>query len=392
MSMTEAQHGAPLAPLAEKFAGIRRIAVLRGGGIGDLLLALPAIKALEAAYPGAHPTVLGSPWANLLAGQPGAPHSIETLPVHEGVREAAGLAEDPAATERFFERMRRRRFDLAVQLHGGGRFSNPFLLRLNAAHTVGTGTPDATRLERTLPYTLYQHDMFRALEVAGLAGAAPVTLEPRLTALPADRAAVEPLVDREARGLVLVHPGATDPRRRWPAERFAQVAETLARGGAQVIVVGDKSDRSSAEEILGIASAAQNARLSSVAGDLTIMQFAALAERADVMLGNDSGPRHVAAAVGTPTVSIYWFGNLINAGPLDRGRHRVHLSWTTRCPVCGRDCTQVGWTAPRCEHDISFVADVPTGPVLADATELLAASDAVWSMTASQRSRNAGNP
>jgi ADP-heptose:LPS heptosyltransferase len=104
------------------------------------------------------------------------------------------------------------------------------------------------------------------------------------------------------------------------------------------------------------------------------LQFAALAERADVVVANDSGPRHLAAAVGTATASIYWFGNLINAGPLDRGRHRVQLSWTTQCPVCGRDCTQVGWTSPRCEHDVSFVADVPTAPVLADAMELLSAS------------------
>jgi ADP-heptose:LPS heptosyltransferase len=371
-----AERTAALAPLGDRFADIRRIVVLRGGGIGDLLQGLPAIVALEAAYPDARITLLGSPHAaDMLAGRTGLPHSIETIPIHHGVREVPGAAEDPAATEAFVERMRSQNFDLAVQLHGGGRFSNPFLLRLGATHSVGTATPDAARLERILSYSYYQHEMLRALEVVGLAGAAPVTLEPHLEVTAAARQAVLRLVDPSVESLVVMHPGATDPRRHWPAERFAAVAGALAAAGAQVIIVGGEADRRAAKEILAWVNEFEggaSARVSALAGTLTLSQFAALAARADVFLGNDSGPRHIAAAVGTRTVSIYWFGNLINAGPLDRGRHRVHLSWTTKCPVCGRDCTQVGWTAPRCEHDVSFVADVPVEPVLADVRALLA--------------------
>jgi ADP-heptose:LPS heptosyltransferase len=367
---------AALAPLGDRFADIRRIVVLRGGGIGDLLQGVPAIAALEAAYPDARITLLGSPHAaDVLAGHSGAPHNIETIPIHHGVREVPGAAEDPVATEAFVERMRRQQFDLAVQLHGGGRFSNPFLLRLGARHSVGTATPDAAPLERILSYSYYQHEMLRALEVVGLAGAAPVVLEPHLEVAAAARTAVQRLVEPGAESLVVVHPGATDPRRHWPAERFAAVTGALAAAGAHVIIVGEGADRRTADEVLARVSARAGsaaARVSSLAGSLTLSQFAALAARADVFLGNDSGPRHIAAAVGTRTVSIYWFGNLINAGPLDRGRHRVHLSWTTQCPVCGRDCTQVGWTAPRCEHDVSFVADVPVEPVLADVRALLA--------------------
>jgi hypothetical protein len=92
------------------------------------------------------------------------------------------------------------------------------------------------------------------------------------------------------------------------------------------------------------------------------------------MIANDSGPRHLAQAVGAATVGIFWFGNVVNAAPFLRGRHRVHLSFTVRCPVCGVDVTQVGWTAPRCEHDVSFVAEVGVAPVLADARQLMATS------------------
>jgi ADP-heptose:LPS heptosyltransferase len=87
-------------------------------------------------------------------------------------------------------------------------------------------------------------------------------------------------------------------------------------------------------------------------------------------VGNDSGPRHLAQAGGAPTVSIFWVGNLINGGPLSRAEHRVQLSWTTHCPVCGRDATQVGWTAERCEHDESFVRDVSVDAVYDDVVAL----------------------
>jgi ADP-heptose:LPS heptosyltransferase len=90
------------------------------------------------------------------------------------------------------------------------------------------------------------------------------------------------------------------------------------------------------------------------------------------VLANDSGPRHLAQAVGARTVGIFIFGNVINAMPFGRGRHRIRLGRITRCPVCGIDATQVGWNAVRCEHDPSYVADVPAAEVLEDVRALLA--------------------
>ncbi|WP_161489686.1 glycosyltransferase family 9 protein, partial [Rathayibacter tanaceti] len=175
-----------IAPLREPFAGVERIAVLRGGGLGDLLFALPAVDALAAAYPGAEITLLGTPAHRVLLGGVGSPVAdVEVLPVAQGVRDGEG--EDARVVEDFTERMRARRFDLAVQVHGGGRYSNPFLLRLGARHTIGSRTPDAEELERTIPYVYYQHEMLRALEVVGLAGAPAVRLEPALAVDPERR-------------------------------------------------------------------------------------------------------------------------------------------------------------------------------------------------------------
>ena len=80
---------------------------------------------------------------------------------------------DAAVLDRFFEDMRQERFDVAVQLHGGGRHSNPFVRRLGARLTVGLRAEDAPALDRTVPYRYFQHETLRFLEVAAQLGVRP---------------------------------------------------------------------------------------------------------------------------------------------------------------------------------------------------------------------------
>jgi ADP-heptose:LPS heptosyltransferase len=360
------QIGTGVGPVLEKFDSVSRIAVLRGGGLGDLIFAVPAMAALKAAYPEASITLLGTPAHKALIAATKSPvDEVQVLPFSEGVRPGT---EDEEELERFFEEMRACRFDLAVQVHGGGRYSNPFLLRLGARHTVGTRTPDAASLERTVPYLYYQHEPLRALEVAGFAGAFPVDLEARLAPAEGLRLPAE-ASDDDGQPLVVMHPGATDPRRRWPAERFAELAVACAADGFRVVVVGDASEKELADRIVELAASAQ---VGSVAGGLDMAGLVALLARATVVVGNDSGPRHLAQALGIPTVGIFWAGNVINAGALGRSLHRIHASWVTACPTCGIDVTQVGWTAPRCPHDDSVVAGIAARDVHEDVRSLAA--------------------
>lgn len=369
---------AGVGPVLEKFPDIARIALLRGGGLGDLMFALPAVSALKAAYPGSTVTLLGTPLQEALVSGTCTPlDDVMVLPFAEGVRPGK---EEPAAVELFVNSARERHFDLAVQLHGGGRYSNPFLLQLGARHTVGSATADAVPLERTLPYTYYQHEPSRALEVAGLAGAPPALLEARLNPraqyvaqLPATLGTALP---PGGTPLLVIHPGASDPRRRWPAEAFGAVARAVADDGGRVLVIGDAGERGLADAVVGAAVGRSTGNgdgaVLSVAGRLGLGELAALLARADAVLANDSGPRHLAQALGTPTVGIYWAGNALTSGPLGRGRHRIHLSWVTRCPACGADVTQVGWTAPRCPHDGSLMEGIGSDEVTADVRSLLA--------------------
>lgn len=402
-----------LGPVLPRFKDVTKIAVLRGTGLGDLMLALPAFEALAVAYPEASITLLGTDaHAALLNGRPGPISRVEPLPYSPGIRDGG---DDPDGVEKFLARMRTENFDLAIQLQGGGRNTNPFLLGLNARHTVGARTPDAPELQRSIPYAVQQHETFRTLEVVGLAGASPVSVQGHVPTTPAEREAAAQWLgsgdtDTDAAAgpgtgpakrlpAVALHPGATDPRRRWPTSSFARLAAKAVEDGCQVLLVGDDGvDKELADDIMqqakdrlapgggsGLPDTAGTAgttgttgtigtagTIRSAAGQLSLGELAAVLEASAVVVANDSGPRHIAQAVGTPTVGIYWVGNVLTASPLGRSMHRIHISWATQCPVCGIDVTRTGKDAARCEHDFPLTADIHPDDVYADLASLRA--------------------
>lgn len=212
---------------------VAKIAVLRANRLGDFVVTLPALTALRAAYPAAEIVLLGLGWhAAFLAGRPQPIDRVVVIPPCPGVGEAEDFVADPAALADFFAVQSAEGFDLALQLHGGGRFSNPFIRRLDARLAVGLRTPEAAPLDRWLPYLPYQHEVLRFLEVVGLVGGGPVPLAPQLAATTDDLAAAARALPDDGRPLVVLHAGATDPRRRWPPAHFAAVGDALAAAGA----------------------------------------------------------------------------------------------------------------------------------------------------------------
>ncbi|GAA5513893.1 hypothetical protein Dcar01_02642 [Deinococcus carri] len=367
---TERPSAGGLLPAAP-FGDVRRIAVLRANALGDYMFSLPALEALRAAYPAAEIVLLGQPWhARFLQGRPGPLDRVVAVPPSRGVYVGRdGQAdEDPAELDAFFARMRDEQFDLAVQLHGGGRNSNPFLLRLGARHTVGLRTPDAPALERTVPYVYWQQEIMRTLEVVALAGAPAVTLEPRMAVMESDLAELRGVVPEGEQPWAALHPGAGDPRRRWSPAHFAVVADALQEAGAHVILTGAGDEAHLAWDVLA-AMRTPAMQVSDTCGRLSIGGLAGLLSRCELVVSNDSGPLHLGAAVGARTVGVYWCGNAINSGALSRTRHRPVLSWRLDCPVCGTNCM-----TGNCDHRDSFVDDVTPAEVLAEVRALLAES------------------
>jgi ADP-heptose:LPS heptosyltransferase len=348
-------------------SGVRRIAVLRANALGDFIFSLPALEALRMAYPRAEIVLLGLDWhVAFLQGRPGPVNRVIPIPrCWDGV---AGLLrdEDAPILERTLQPLVAQGVDLAVQLHGGGRNSNPLVRRLHAACTIGMQTPDAPPLDRVVPYIYYQPEVLRYLEVVALVGAGTRNIEPCLAVTAADLAEAAHVVPGTPDPLVALHPGATDPRRQWPVEAFAAVGDALAEAGARVVVTGTAGER---ELVDGVVSAMRYPALG-LAGRLPLNGLVGLLSRCRVVVSNDSGPLHLAAAVGAATVGIYWCGNVINGGPLSRARHRPAISWQLGCTVCGADATRI-----RCPHTASFVAGVPVDEVIGQALDLFTTSE-----------------
>lgn len=342
---------------------VRKIAVLRCNAIGDFVFTLPALDALRAAYRDAEIVLLGRDWhRDFLRDRPGPVDRVVVVPFYKGVHDApAGANEDEALQHDFFTRMRAEEFDIALQLHGGGRHSNPFVRKLGARLTAGFRTPDALALDRWARYLYFQREVLRYLEAARLVGATPTRIDPHLTVTEHDLAFSREILEDATEPLVLINPGAGDPRRRWPPEKFAAVGDALAGAGARVIINGAGNEWCLAQRVRH----AMRRDACTLQGRISLNAFAGVLHRCRLVVSNDSGPLHLAMAIGTPTVGIYWCGNHINAGAMSCDLHYARLCWRLACPTCGRNTVTDG-----CEHEASFVADLPTHEVLDAALEL----------------------
>jgi ADP-heptose:LPS heptosyltransferase len=262
--------------------------------------------------------------------------------------------------------MRNERFDLALQMFGGGLYSNPFLLEFGARLSVGMRAADAPGLDRWLPYREPVNRRLALLEIAGLAGAWPGPVPmPELAVTESDRSQAARVLPLQAGArLVILQPGSTDPRRCWPAGRFAALGDMLAEEGAHVAVNGSPAEAPLVREVTGRMRHCATA----LAGVLDLGGLCGLIERAALVVSNDTGPLHLALALGVPSVGIFWLTNLLEGAPLRPSGLRAALSVRTRCPVCGQDNL-----VRRCPHDVGFVDEVTLEEVVSMARAELAA-------------------
>lgn len=353
---------------------VKRIAFVRPNALGDTIFSLPAIEALRAAYPQAEIVWLGRAWHQQLLLARTAVDRVIDVPPEYGPGPIANDVITPDS-ELFFAKMQAERFDIALQCYGGGRTANPFVRRLGARVSVGSRTVDAEGLDRSCSYQYLQPERVRQLEIAALVGAAPppplyAALEPRLKVLKSDTHAIEALLPEAYRSadrpLVVLHPGSTDARRRWPLASFAAVAQTLAKQGARFVVTGTAEETVLAQELTQRLTERQAVQALNLCGALSLPALIGLLARADLMLANDTGPLHLAHALGCRSVGIYWAFNFINSAPLTRQRHRPLAAWRMQCPQCGADCRQRS-----CDHTASFVDEIEPDTVTQASLALL---------------------
>jgi ADP-heptose:LPS heptosyltransferase len=264
--------------------------VLRALGLGDLLVAVPALRALRRGRPD-HRIVLATP-------APLAPLAELTGAVDEVVPTAgiADLRRPPGGP-----------VDLAVNLHGAGPQSHHALDACDPAQRIGFAAgprwPGPTHAE-----TLARHPHERELWCALL----------ERHAVPADPSDLRLTPPARADPAVVVHPGAGFGAKCWPVERFAAVAAALD-GPVPVVVTGSAGERERAERVAGAAGLPTGRVL---AGRTPLPELCALVAGADLVVCGDTGVAHLASAFGTPSVVLFGPAGPQRWGP-PPGPHRV---------------------------------------------------------------------
>lgn len=321
----------------------RRIAVFRALMLGDMLCAVPALRALRAGHPQARLTLIGLPWASELAGRLDCVDDFIAFPGHAALPESEP---DLHAWPGFLARVQREGFDLALQMHGSGETSNALVATVGAARMAGFAGAHAWRpprdAEAFVPWPERGHEIERLLALTDHLGLPRQGTELQFPLTDEDRHAVRALLDDAARaaGLrvlrphVCVHAGAQLPSRRWGAARFAQVADALADRGFTVVLTGTAGEAGLVAEL----ASRMHAPALNLAGRSSLWTLGALVESAALVVCNDTGLSHVAAALGRPSVVVACGSDTGRWAPLDAARHRV-LAQPVPCRPCAfREC------------------------------------------------------
>lgn len=305
-------------------AGIQSLAIFRALHLGDMLCAVPALRALRAALPTASITLIGLPWAEQFAARfPRYVDRFLAFPGHQG------LPEQPPRPERladFYAAARAARFDMALQMHGSGAISNGIVEAFGARVTVGyaPAIAGAGRCARQCfaPYPGTGAEPLRLLALAGWLGAPAQGSHPEfpLTAQDERELGRSGVATGLAPGrYICIHPGARTRDKCWPARHFAAVADQLAdEYGLAVVLTGSAAEIELTEAVAG------NMRTEAVnaAGPISIGAMAALMSRARLLICNDTGVSHLAAGLRLNSVVVFSKADIERWAPLDRQRHR----------------------------------------------------------------------
>ena len=301
----------------------QRVAILRALQLGDLLCAIPAIRALRAALPRAEITLIGLPWAKAFVDRfdryfdaflefPGYPGLPERDPIQ--------FQQIP----QFLKTAQKHHFDLAIQMHGSGTLTNPLTMLLGAERNTGFFVPGAycPDPDRFFPYLEQEPEVCRHLHLMEFLG---IPIQGTDLEFPLqdqdwkDLAAIAEIETLHPQSYICIHPGSRSPWRRWSPEQFARVADELANQGLTIVLTGSTEEVS----LTSAVAASMRSPVMDLAGRTTLGALAALLSRARLLVCNDTGISHIAVALKIPSVVIFTGSSPQRWAPLNRDRHRV---------------------------------------------------------------------
>ncbi|MGV0786882.1 glycosyltransferase family 9 protein [Mycolicibacterium sp. XJ2] len=266
------------------------IVVLRALGLGDLLTGIPALRGLRRAHPDAHIVLAAPERYRDLVMLTGVVDELDPAP---GLGRLRPRSDPPA---------------LAVNLHGSGPESIADLLAIRPRTLISHRHPAYPGVDGP-PWRAEMHEVDRWCVLLEWAG---------ITCDPQDLAISRPDGYPNRSSAVVIHPGAAYAARRWPPERFGQVAAALRNRGHDVVITGDDSEVDLARSV---ADAAGLPRSSVLAGTLGLLELVALIHDCRLLICGDTGVGHVATACGTPSVLLFGPTPPNRWGPRGTGPH-----------------------------------------------------------------------
>ena len=342
-----------------------RVLLLRLERIGDLLMALPAIGDLRAALPEAEIDLAVGSWNAEIAGHIRGIDRVHIVDAPWLARGDAGRPSSRLITAALG--WRTRRYDAAVNLEPDIR-SNMLAglsgARWTAGYRSGGGGP---LLDQAIDYQPAEHTAENARRLmSAVFGAVPVDTAPQLAIPDAARRDADALLDGQPRPVVAVHASGGRLVKQWPPERFAGVARRLIDSrGATIVLTGGPGDAGLVETVkaaLPVNRVVDGSRLGS------LLTVAALLERCDLLVTGDTGPMHLAGAVGTPVVAVF--------GPSDPRRYapRGSRDRLVRIDLPCAPCNRIRLPPERCTGRVpDCLAAISTDRVFDAAAGILAA-------------------
>ncbi|HEY9880587.1 MAG TPA: lipopolysaccharide heptosyltransferase II [Leptolyngbyaceae cyanobacterium] len=337
-----------------------RILCIRLDSLGDVLMTTPAMQAIKETNPKAHLTLMTSKAGGAIASKgdsaiaPLLPCIDEILIYDAPWLKATAPRRDSQPEYAMLEYLRQQQFDAAIifTVYSQNPLPSAFMaymadIPLRLAHCRENPYQLLTHtVKEPEPEQFIRHEVQRQLDLVGSVGyhtsnprmalEVPLKAQQRVTLLLAELGltAVNPWV--------VVHPGASAPSRRYPPEQFARVADSLVTQGIPVVFTGTEPERSLIDAI----RAQMEAPALSLVGMLNLAEMAALLQSAPLLLSNNTGPVHLAAAVGTPVVDLYALTNLQHTPWGVPNRVLFHdvpcrLCYKSICPEGHQDCLRL---------------------------------------------------
>lgn len=342
-----------LAPARWDWQSVERVLVVRLRSIGDTVLATPSLHALKRFLPRARIDILLEDWV---------------APVLDGFvdidRVITIKGRSTAARARVVHELRAARYDVAFNLHGGTTAT--FLTRASGAkQRVGYAEYRYGRLHNHQAPPAHEiwnrddtHSVENQLALLGWAGVPVTDLPPTHLAvtnaaaasvnakLRAARINEDDTANESSKPFALLHPAAAFASKQWATENFARVAETLHARGMDCVAIAAPHET----EIINVLIEQSRAPITALA-NLSLPEVTALAARARLFVGNDSGIAHIAAAVNAPSVIIFGSSSVARWHPWTRAAYEVVREAMPCAPCPGYTCGQ--FDAPECIRRVS---------------------------------------